>query len=60
MKGEPTIGTYAIREEDTCIFLACDFDGDSWKEDAGTYRRVAKHLGIEVVLCWAEPGNLAH
>ena len=60
MKGEPTIGTYAIREDDTCIFLACDFDGDGWKEDAGAYRRIAKHLGIEVGLERSRSGNGAH
>jgi hypothetical protein len=26
--GRHTIGTYAIREDDSCIFLAADFDGE--------------------------------
>jgi len=28
LQGSNTIGTYAITENDTCIFLACDFDGE--------------------------------
>ncbi len=30
LKGLHTIGTYAIREDDTCNFLASDFDESSW------------------------------
>ncbi len=28
LQGKCTIGTYALRENDTCTFLAADFDGD--------------------------------
>ncbi|MCX5724603.1 MAG: hypothetical protein NTX84_08845 [Nitrospirae bacterium] len=33
LRGQQTIGTYAIREDNTCIFLAADFDGDGWQGD---------------------------
>jgi hypothetical protein len=35
--GHITIGTYAIREDDTCVFLACDFDRTSWSDDVHDY-----------------------
>jgi len=44
LRGAMTIGTYAIREDDTCIFLACDFDGEGWAEDVAVYRKVASSL----------------
>jgi len=28
LRGTHTIGTYALREDDSCVFLAADFDGD--------------------------------
>lgn len=38
LRGKIVVGTYAIRPDDTCIFLAADFDGDGWQGDAGAYR----------------------
>ena len=48
--GKNTIGTYAIRQDDTCIFLAADFDKSSWKEDVAAYKNAASGLGVEVTL----------
>lgn len=39
LRGAATIGTYAIRSDDTCIFLACDFDETSWQMDVATFSR---------------------
>ena len=50
LRGLQTIGTYAIRQDDTCIFLACDFDGPHWQKDVVVYRDVAKSLGIDIAL----------
>lgn len=47
LKGHTTIGTYAIRTDDTCSFLACDFDESSWKEDILAYKQAAREIGIE-------------
>jgi hypothetical protein len=43
LRGYQTIGTYAIREDDTCVFLACDFDGETWPEDV---RVTGSHLRV--------------
>ncbi|MCZ6671939.1 MAG: DEAD/DEAH box helicase family protein, partial [Verrucomicrobia bacterium] len=58
--GHHTIGTYAIRPDDTCIFLAADFDGDGWKQFACAYRDDAAALGVSALLEISRSGNGAH
>lgn len=60
LKGIQTIGTYAIRSDDTCNFLACDFDEKSWKEDIITYKDVAREMGLEVAMERSRSGNGGH
>ena len=35
LAGEKTIGVYPLLPDDTCYFLAVDFDKAEWCEDAG-------------------------
>ena len=58
--GRHTIGTYAIREDDSCIFLAADFDGDGWMQDIEAYRRAAEQMGISVGVERSRSGNGGH
>lgn len=37
LTGKHTIGTYAIRQDNTCVFLAADFDGAGWRKDVRAY-----------------------
>lgn len=60
LQGHHTIGTYAIREDDTCTFLAADFDGEGWKKDVTSYRRSARPLGVDVHIERSRSGNGAH
>ncbi|BCU75377.1 DEAD/DEAH box helicase family protein [Luteolibacter sp. LG18] len=60
LTGKHTIGTYAIREDNTCIFLATDFDGDGWEEDIRAYRAAALVLGIEAAIERSRSGNGGH
>jgi superfamily II DNA or RNA helicase len=60
LKGPTIVGTYAIREDDTCTFLACDFDESGWKEDALAYQQAAREIGIEVSIERSRSGNGAH
>jgi hypothetical protein len=50
-------GTYAIRPNNTCIFLASDFDKDSWKQDVNAYKKAAKEFGIECYVEISKSGN---
>ena len=60
LQGKCTIGTYAIRENDTCTFLAADFDGDGWRQDVSAYKAAARELGIQVEIERSRSGNGAH
>ena len=60
LRGGCTIGTYAIRKDDTCVFLACDFDGSGWQEDARAYQRAGAERGVDVALERSRSGNGAH
>jgi superfamily II DNA or RNA helicase len=60
LTGQQTIGTYAIREDDTCIFLAADFDGDGWADDVAAYRRAGEDLGACIAVERSRSGNGAH
>ncbi len=58
--GHITIGTYAIREDDSCMFLACDFDRTNWSDDVTVFRRTAMELGVDVAVERSRSGNGAH
>ena len=60
LRGQMTIGTYAIREDDTCTFLACDFDEKGWRTDVECYRSMADGMGIQVGVEKSRSGNGAH
>lgn len=60
LTGKAVIGTYAIREDNTCVFLAADFDGPGWKEDVAAYRNAARSHGIEVAVERSRSGEGGH
>ena len=60
LEGKITIGTYAIREDETCIFLAADFDKASWKEDVLAYQRAGQEMGVQISIERSRSGNGAH
>jgi superfamily II DNA or RNA helicase len=60
LRGICTIGSYAIRTDDTCTFLACDFDGNGWQDGTASYQQVGVEMGIDVALERSRSGNGAH
>lgn len=60
LKGFQTIGTYAIREDDSCSFLACDFDESTWKEDVLAFKQGGRDLGLDIAIEKSRSGNGAH
>lgn len=60
LTGKQTIGTYAIKEDGTCCFLAADFDGEGWEADVTAYRRSAEELGFEIAVERSRSGNGGH
>jgi len=60
VEGGITIGTYTIRDDDTCIFLAADFDKEHWGVDALTYKAAANDIGVEVYIERSRSGTGGH
>lgn len=60
LRGKHTIGVYPILTDDSCYFLAVDFDEAEWKEDAQAFRQSCMELGIPAALEISRSGNGAH
>jgi superfamily II DNA or RNA helicase len=60
LSGKKTIGAYALLEDETCWFLAADFDGDHAKSDALAFANTAKLNGIDASIEISRSGNGAH
>lgn len=55
-----TIGIYPLLPDETCWFLAADFDGVAWKEDAVAFRETCSLHGVPACLERSRSGNGAH
>lgn len=60
LTGKNVIGTYAIRADNTCVFLAADFDGKGWSKDILAYQKAARELGVDVAIERSRSGNGGH
>ena len=60
LAGQCTIGVYPLLTDDSCHFLAADFDQAEWKEDALAFGRSCHELGVPVALEISRSGNGAH
>lgn len=55
-----TMGMYPMLEDETCFFLAVDFDGAGWREDAQAFRETCHRLAVPAALERSRSGNGAH
>ncbi len=60
LAGEKTIGVYLLLPDDTCYFLAVDFDKAEWREDAKAFVQSCRELNVPVSLEISRSGNGAH
>jgi len=60
LAGRHTIGVYPLLADDTCHFLAVDFDKTDWREDARAFQRSCTELGVPAALEISRSGNGAH
>ncbi|GIN73172.1 helicase [Bacillus sp. J14TS2] len=60
MKGKKTIGIYPLLKNETCMFLAIDFDKKEWKKDVLTFCETCKGLDIPYHVERSRSGNGAH
>ena len=60
LAGKRTVGVYPLLADDTCHFLAADFDEAQWREDAKAFYQAGIELGVPVALEISRSGNGAH
>ncbi len=60
LAGTHTIGVYPLLTDDSCHFLAVDFDEAQWREDVRAFARSCGDLGVPVALEISRSGQGAH
>lgn len=60
LAGRHTAGVYPLLTDDTCHFLAVDFDDAEWREDTRAFAGSCDALGVPVALEVSRSGNGAH
>jgi superfamily II DNA or RNA helicase len=60
LAGKRTVGVYPLLIDDTCHFLAADFDEAQWREDSKAFYQSCHELGVPVALEVSRSGNGAH
>jgi superfamily II DNA or RNA helicase/very-short-patch-repair endonuclease len=59
--GEPFVaGVYPMLQDETCFFLAADFDKDGWQEDAGAFFSTCGEFGIPAAMERSRSGRGGH
>jgi superfamily II DNA or RNA helicase len=60
LAGKQTVGVYPLLEDDTCYFLAVDFDEADWQQDAKAFMQSCIELGVPAALEISRSGKGAH
>ncbi|MCY4240341.1 MAG: DEAD/DEAH box helicase family protein [Rhodobacter sp.] len=60
LRGHATIGIYPMLPDDTCRFLAADFDKRTWRRDAEAFLAACKAKDVPAALERSRSGNGAH
>ena len=60
LAGNHTIGLYPLFSDDTCRFLAIDFDEGEWKDDAAAFAPTCREFSIPCALEISRSGKGAH
>jgi hypothetical protein len=60
LRGRHVIGCYPLLDDETCCFLAVDFDKSSWREDVASFAETSRSHGIPVAIERSRSGNGAH
>jgi superfamily II DNA or RNA helicase len=60
LQGRHVIGVYPLLPDETCWFLAVDFDKRSWAEDVAAFMETCRSIGIPAAVERSRSGNGAH
>jgi len=58
--GKQTIGLYPLLQDDTCWFVAVDFDKKTWESDACAFLKMCHEAGVPALLERSRSGNGGH
>jgi superfamily II DNA or RNA helicase/very-short-patch-repair endonuclease len=54
------MGVYAMLQDETCLFLAVDFDDENWRQDAAAFLETCRRLDVPAVVERSRSGNGGH
>ncbi len=60
LRGRHTIGVYPMLADETCWFLAADFDTTTWRDDAAAFLQTCATRRVPGALECSRSGNGAH
>lgn len=60
LRGKHVVGVYPLLADETCWFLAADFDKSSWREDVAAFREICREAGVPAEVERSRSGNGAH
>lgn len=60
LTGRHVMGVYPLLADETCWFLAVDFDKSTWIEDVGAFIETCRHVGLPAAVERSRSGNGAH
>lgn len=60
LAGRHTVGVYPLLADDSCHFLAVDFDDADWRGDAQAFTQSCRELGVPISLEISRSGNGVH
>lgn len=60
LRGRHVAGVYPLLEDETCHFLAIDFDKADWKNDVAAFRGTCEHFGLNAAVERSRSGKGAH
>ncbi|CRN00158.1 MULTISPECIES: TOTE conflict system archaeo-eukaryotic primase domain-containing protein [Pseudomonas] len=60
LAGEVVVGIYPLLSDDTCYFLAVDFDEAEWRDDSKAFLQSCHELNVPVALEISRSGQGAH
>lgn len=60
LQGRHVMGVYPLLEDETCWFLAIDFDKSCWQEDVGAFVETCEAMEVPVAIERSRSGNGAH
>lgn len=58
--GRHVVGVYPLLEDETCWFLAVDFDKGSWREDVSAFVETCSMVGVSPAVERSRSGDGAH